>query len=220
MGGRCRSRPWPGRNIVPSSDDELLNLAIAGDRKALTRLLEETGPIVRRKLGRIPPKWQSVLSMDDVMQETYHEAFTDIRRFIPQGMGSFIAWLTTIAKRNLLDCIRLLEAEKRGKGRKRVEPGGGDDSYVALCEVLSSPGKTPSSDAARKEGCRHLERAILELSPVHRQVVQMYDLDNHSAEEVAKTLGCSPGAVFMRRARAHRRMREIMGSTWHYLSSS
>ena len=203
------------------SYEELLNQAIAGERDALGELLETHGPAVREKLaGAIPKRWRSLLALDDVMQQAYADAFLDIDRFTPQGEGSFAAWLLTLAKRNLLDAVRMLEAEKRGGNRKQVEPGAADKSFVTLYELLGGTSSTPSRKAARSEACIELEQAIRRLPRAQRQVVQMYDLEGRPVEEVAAALERSSGAAYMLRARAHRRLSEIMGTASKYLSSS
>ena len=89
-----------------------------------------------------------------------------------------------------------------------------------LIESLGLTMTTPSGEAAVKEACSALERAIQQLPPIYRQVVEMYDLEGHSVEEVARTVGRSPGAVLMTQLRAHRKLREMMGGTSMYFSSS
>jgi len=206
---------------MAQTEADLLCRAAHGDRQALAALLERYGPDVRAKLaGQIPQRWQFILSEDDVMQQTYADALRDIKRFVPQGEGSFLGWLVTLARRNLLDAIKMLEAEKRGGKRKRVEPGSQAESFVALVELLESSGTTPSRYVARKEAGRILERVIQGLPEAYRRVVQLYDLQGRPVQEVAEALGRSCGAVFMLRARAHARMREEMGSASDFLSNS
>ena len=55
-----------------------------------------------------------------------------------------------------------------------------------------------------------LDRAIEQLPLAYREVVRRYDLQGQSAVEVAGQLGCSPGAVYMRRARAHERLQQLL----------
>jgi RNA polymerase sigma-70 factor (ECF subfamily) len=191
------------------------------DRQTLPQLLERHGPVVRQRLAaQIPRCWQSVLSVDDVMQQTYTDAFLDIDRFVPHGEDSFAGWLASLARCNLVDALRMLEADKRGPERRRSESRVGEDSVTALCELLDSPSATPSRQAARDEARTALERAIRQLPDAYRLVVQMYDLENRPVEEVARALGRSPGAVYMVRARAHRRLRELMGATSRYFSTA
>ncbi len=206
---------------MPASDQEMLKKAIAGDEDALTRLLEQHGPVVHRGLvGRISDRWRSVLSEDDVMQQTYADAFVDIGRFAPRDEGSFAGWLSTMANRNLLDAIRMLKADKRGGDRQRIEPQMMDDSFMSLYEMLGGSYTTPSQDAARKEARSAIGRAVQHLPDNYRRVVQMYDLEGRPLEEVAKALDRSCGAVSMLRIRAHRRLAELMGTMSKFLSGS
>ena len=152
------------------------------------------------------------------MQQTYTDAFQDFERFVPRGDESFTAWLTSLARCNLIDALRLLDADKRGKDRQRIEPRSRADSSVALCEQLGVSLTTPSKQVAREEACRALEWALEQLPETYRKIVEMYDLEGRPVDEVAGELNLSPGAMYMRRARAHRSLREIMGSTSQYFS--
>ncbi|MFH1419381.1 MAG: RNA polymerase sigma factor [Planctomycetota bacterium] len=206
---------------MPTIGELALEAAIAGDRDAIAQLLGDAAPALREGIaGQIPARWRSVLSVDDVVQQTYVDAFLDIGRFIPQGPDGLVPWLMKIAKRNLLDAVRWLEAEKRGGARRRASAGNDVDSCVNLLTLLSSPGRTPSSDAARTEACRSLQRSIQNLPVIYQRVVQLYDLDGQSIEEVSEVLDRSPGAVFMLRARAIRRLNEMMGTASQYLSDA
>lgn len=205
--------------MIPS-DTELISRSVSGDQDALTELLERYGPLVRAGLkGQIQTHLQSLLTEDDVMQETYVDAFLDIAKFKPQGEGAFTAWLTTLARRNLIDAIRLLESQKRGGDRRRVETRSEDDSCVALFDYLSGTKTSPSGSAARKEAKSCLLRALGSLPPAYQQVVRMYDLGGKALQEVATAIGRSPGAVLMLRARAHKQLSVQMGTASHYLST-
>jgi len=206
---------------VASVKDDLLMQAIDGDAEALAAVLRREAPAVRQQLaGQIPARWQSVLSVDDVMQETYVDAFLDIARFEPQQESSLTAWLVCIAKRNLLDAIRMLDTEKRGGNWHRLDPPAGDDSFLALFEHLGGSGSTPSRTAARAEARSMLGHALAQLPPAYRQVVETYDLEGRPVEEVAQKLKRTPGAVYMLRARAHRRLAELLGTASQFLTKS
>ncbi len=202
---------------MPESDDGLLRRATAGNGDALGMLLERHGPVVRRDVSkRIPNRWRSLLSDDDVMQQTYADAFRSVTQFVSQGEGSFGKWLATLARCNVRDAVKMLEAQKRGGDRRRVDRRAGDESAVALFEELATTGSTPSQHAASAEARADLEKAIRVLSPTYRQVVQMYDIEGRTIQEVATALNRSPGAVYMLRSRAHDRLRETLGRTSKY----
>ncbi len=198
--------------VMADSGDELLSRAVSGDQGALTALLEQCGPRVRGRLeGKIAAQWRSALDVDDVMQVTYLEAFLHIERFEPSGMGSFVAWLTRIAENNLRDAVKELGRAKRPQPKNRVRAPVGDDSYVALCELLGATSTTPSRHAARGEVRRVLESALGELPEDYAKVIRLYDLEGRSAAEVAGAMGRSTGAVYMLRARALDRLRDGLG---------
>ncbi len=196
---------------MAESDADLLTKAIAGDADALGRLLECHGPQVRQQL-RVHRKWQSVLSADDVIQVTYLEAFLRIGHFTPHGEKSFRGWLRRIAENNLRDAIKELERVKRPQPQKRVEVPAGEDSTIALIELLGGTVTTPSRVAARREACHLMEKAIRSLPEDYQRVVQEHDLQGRSASDVASSMGRSRGAVFMLLARAHDRLKEALGS--------
>ena len=178
--------------------EDLLNRAANGDRDALARLLEQHAPAARRLLvGKIPRRWRSALSVDDVMQQTYIDAFVDIDRFVPHTNGSFAAWLASLAKCNLLDALKMLEADKRGNDFRRIELRSPQDSFITLHELVRAPGTSPSGRVARDEACAVLKWALEQLTEVYRQVVRMYDLEGRSAEEVGRPLPWGDGEALV-----------------------
>lgn len=186
-----------------------LQRAVAGDRDALATLLVEHGPAVARSLARtIPTRWQAVLGMDDVMQQTYIDAVMTIRQCVFCGCGAFHRWLATLARCNLRDAIKALEADKRGGARCRrpygESWGSGGGGSPRLCDADADP----SSRAERDEEVAALRSAIGALPPRYRRVVQSYDLHGDPVQSLAAELGRRPGAVFMIRARALRQLRE------------
>lgn len=207
--------------IAIVSDNELLTRAAEGDADALSALLERHGPNVRRRIARsIPARWRSLLSDDDVMQQTYADAFRTIDRFTSQGEGSLERWLARLAKCNLQDAIKGLEAEKRGGQRRRVGAPDLDRSYADLLEQLPGSWTTPSRSAAKNEARVALDEAIGGLSETYRNVIRLYDLEGRAIEEVAEVMGRSQGAVYMLRARAHDRLRQTLGAASQFLDSS
>jgi RNA polymerase sigma factor (sigma-70 family) len=167
---------------------------------------------VRRRIEpRIPKRFRSVIGVDDVMQQTFVDAYRDAKRFEPRGDDSFAAWLSAIAERNLLDAVRMLEAQKRGGDRRRIEPRTREDSVRGLADLLSGSGTSPSGAAVGREHIGMLEKGLHSLPHDYRAVVEMYDLQGRPIEDVARELNRSQGAAFMLRARAHRLLAEIVG---------
>ena len=208
----------PGESDEYYSANDLLHQAVNGSDQALCELFERHGPSIRRRFTRkIPERWQSVLTLDDLMQETYTNAFLHITDFDPRGESAFESWLATIARHNLINALEMLEADKRGGQRRRVQLVD-SDSFDTLYDQLGGTRNTPSGLAAKVEACSALKGAMAQLPEDLRNVVQLYDLEGRSAAEVSRILLRSNGAMFMLRARAHRALRQLMGTASDFLS--
>lgn len=187
------------------------------DADSLQSLLERHSPNVRRAIeADFPKRLQGLLSPDDVMQETYTDAFLALKNLSARDASSFERWLMSIARRNLVDAIRALEADKRGGGAptKRID----DASYdVFLDALFAESATTPSAAASRAESVVLLKQAIARLPEEYRTVIELCDLAQTPLQQVATKLGRSPGAVFMLRSRACRALRDALGSSSQFL---
>lgn len=197
--------------------EQLVHRATAGDKDALGELLEVFGPEVEATLV-ISPKWQGVLGAADVMQVTYLEAFAQIRDFDPSRAESFPNWLKRIAENNLRDAIRSLQAKKNPPADMKLEAHGAE-SGLALFDILTSGGGTPSRAMRQGEATELLHRALACLPSDYARTIRLYDLEGKPVEEVATLLGRSTGAVYMLRQRAHDRLRGLLGRASQYLES-
>ncbi|MCH8805784.1 MAG: sigma-70 family RNA polymerase sigma factor [Planctomycetes bacterium] len=195
---------------------QLITEAVGGNADALSKLLERHAQALRQALSA-DNTWLSHLELADVIQVTYLEAFLHIRRFDPQRSDSFESWLLKIARNNLRDMQRELAAAKRPPPDKRVTLDFGQ-SCAVLIGTLTGASGTPSRAAAAKEARELLSRALEKLPENYRAVVQLYDLEGCPAVEVAEKLDRSVGAVYMLRARAHDRLRAILGTESKFFS--
>jgi RNA polymerase sigma-70 factor (ECF subfamily) len=196
------------RAVDATDEDALLQRARSGDTDALTTLLgRHAGDLHEVVRAGIPDRWRALVGAEDVLQETFTDAFVGIGAFEPCGEGALRAWLRTLARNNLRDALRCLQAEKRG-GKA---PASMLDALSSLSDLLLADSRaSPSRHAARAEEVAALRAAIEALPPVHRAVVERYDLRGDSVEALAEDLGRSVGAVYLVRNRALRRLREAM----------
>jgi RNA polymerase sigma factor (sigma-70 family) len=203
---------------MDEDDRKLLSKAVTGDADALAQLLARHGPAVQQRL-QIGRQWRGVIDADDVMQVTYLEAFLQIGRFDPGSPSTFEAWLHRIAENNLRDALRGLKRNKRLQPANQVRAQAGEDSYIGLLELIGATSATPSRALRREETHSLLDRAINQLPDDYAAVIRGYDLQGRTITDVADELRRSPGAVHMLRARAHDRLRELLGSASMYLSA-
>lgn len=200
--------------------EKLLADARAGRQEALVSLLAELTPELRRRVaGKIGGPWQSLVDEDDILQVTFMEACTRLEKFTGGGASGFLAWLTKLAENNRIDAVRALEGAKRPGPSKRVNPQAGEDSAVALIEMIGTTSHTPSRSVARGEASKILDMVLGTLPEEYEKVIRLYDLKGKSAGEVAKEMGRSEGAIFMLRARAHDRLRDALGSGSKFFST-
>ena len=209
---RVQSGLWRGTCPVAEKQEELIARAAGGDREALSTLLAGCAAGLRVHLaGRIGRRWRSVLDIDDVLQVTYIEAFLRMGRFKPGENGAFCAWIRRIAENNLRDAIKELGRARRSPGAAPAQPASGDDSWASLSCVLTGA-STPSQHIMREELVDALRVAMEKLPADYRRVVQLCDLEGRPLGEVAAKLGRSEGAIYMLRARAYDRLKELLGS--------
>lgn len=197
----------------PGSNDALLADARRGDRDALTVLLTQHGPTVRGVVtAELGSQYRTVLDEDDVMQVTYLEAFLRISDLNAGDARGFVVWLTQIAKNNLRDAIRGLTRDKRPDPRRRMHAASPDESAVALIELAGCDSTTPSRIAGAAERRGILTDALAQLPADYARVLREYDLACKPVEEVAANMKRSTGAIFMLRARAIERLRDVLPS--------
>jgi RNA polymerase sigma-70 factor (ECF subfamily) len=204
-----------------SREECLVAEAIAGDGAALERLLLlHYASIARHVTARLPADLRDVLSVEDVLQETFMHVFRDIDRFEPRSAGSFVAWVKAVADHRIQDLVKGLTRQKRGGGRVRVRARGGDhpSSMIDLAEWLSADDPTPSRLVARDEADRVIQIALAGLPPDYREVIRWRYFEGRSVEETAQLMGNTPGAVRGLLDRAKQRLRAALGSSSQYLS--
>lgn len=217
-----RRRGVVAEDLVLGQDERnWIRQAVAGDAAAMRSLLERYGPQVWGEIrSRIGRQFQSLIDADDVMQVTYLEAFLQAESITASDPAGFLAWLRRIAENNLRDAIKELERKKRPSPSRRMENADTDESCVALIELLGVDSATPSRVAARGEASGIVQRALDQLPADYASAVRLYDLEGRDIAEVAKEMGRSAGAVHMLRARAHDRLRTLLGKPHHFFSEA
>lgn len=218
---RRKSARTKGQNLGHEEQD-WIRRAVAGDAAAMRSLLERYGPQVWGEIrGRIGRKFQSLIDADDVMQVTYLEAFLQAEFITATDPTGFLAWIRRIAENNLRDAIKELERKKRPGPSRRIENTvDTEESCVALIELLGVDSATPSRVAARGEASGIVQRALDQLPSDYASAVRLYDLEGREIAEVAREMGRSAGAVHMLRARAHDRLRTLLGRPHQFFSEA
>ncbi len=186
---------------VTSSDWALVQRAREGDRDAFRELVERyQGKVAALALGMLRSREDAL----DVVQETFAKAYQSLDRF--KGDASFYTWVYRIAVNLCIDHRR----RETKLPHVALEPGD------ALGGALGGDahGDEPFEQARAGEIRRRLRRAIAELTPEHRAVILLREVEGLSYEEISRVLDCPKGTVMSRLHYARRqlqsRLRELL----------
>ena len=143
----------------------------------------------------------------DLTQETFIKAFSSIKRF--KGKSSFFTWLYRIGINATITHLKRNRLRRFFSFEKMVEEG----SSRELLEILAQ--KTHSNKSALlKELQEKLNEALQKLSPNHRTVVVLFEIDGLSHQEISDIMNCSVGTV---RSRLHYAKQQLQVSLQEYL---
>ena len=180
------------------SDAELVRLARAGDRGAFQELVER----YQRKIYAV---LLGMLHDPDAAWETSQETFLKALRSLDQfkGESSFYTWLYRIA-------VNLAIDYQRREGRKPLL--GLTDEVVEAQQGLQDDMRR--DDPFRRVGNRQIgERvraAIDQLTPEHRAVILLREVEGLSYEEISRVMECAKGTVMSRLHYARKRLQELL----------
>jgi RNA polymerase sigma-70 factor (ECF subfamily) len=187
------------------SDWELVGLAGEGDRDAFRELVER---YQRRVLAVVMGMLHDREAALDVTQETFIKAYRSIGRF--KGDASFYTWIYRIAVNLAIDYQRR-EWRRPIVENQRGAEAPGEDLLDRLRD--ESPGADPFQAAKDSELRERVRQAIDELTPDHKAVILLRELDGLSYEEISRVMQCSKGTVMSRlhyaRKKLQKRLREF-----------
>jgi RNA polymerase sigma-70 factor, ECF subfamily len=201
---------WPD----PSSTQELLDQAKAGNTDAVDQLLAKHREPIRRMIDlRLDPAIAQRLDASDVVQEVLIEANRRLQDYLKAPSMPFHLWLRHIAKDHIIDAHRRHhQAQKRGVNREQPmhRPAWADRSSLDLAAQLLDEDLTPASAAIQQEMQRRLREAIAQLDEDDREVILMRHYELLANQEVASSLGLTEAAASMRYLRAVRKLRDLL----------
>lgn len=171
-----------------TDDETLLRQLRTGDPKALDALLSTHGErmfaLAYSLLGRRPEHRSDA---EDVVQESLLGALRGAARF--EGRSSLTTWLSRIVANQVA-------ALRRYKRVRRADTLDGEDS------------PQPTGARVDPDAKLDVERLLAALSPEHREVIVLRELQGFSYDEIAETLGVPRGTVESRLFRARQVLKD------------
>jgi RNA polymerase sigma-70 factor (ECF subfamily) len=205
----------------PTQHKALVEAAVRGESSALEQLLlEHFTPLERFLRPRIPADVQRHLGAEDVLQETFAQAFRDIKQFRNFDDGSFLAWLKTIAEHRLADVVKLLGRKKRGGDKQRLSSADVTKSSTAamLIDIVGHDSHLPDDSAQRHEIEKAVHVALASLPAIQREVIQARFIHGMDVDQIAAQTGRTSAAVRGLIRRGKDNLAEAMGRSSRWLS--
>lgn len=190
-----RARP---ADIDAGLDDPcgaLLRRAGRGDQSAFAELYDALSPLV---YGVVLKVVRDPSQSEEVAQEVFVELWRLAARFEP-SRGSVRSWAATMAHRRAIDRVRSEQASRDRATRDAARAMPDHDDVVA--EVESN------LDQIR------VRRALVQLSPLQREAVELAWFGGHTYREVAVLLDVAEGTVKTRIRDGMIRLRDELGGT-------
>jgi RNA polymerase sigma-70 factor, ECF subfamily len=189
------------RETSQHDDDDLVARSRAGDHDAF-RLLYE------RYHRRAYAVAMGIVRNPDDAREVVQEAFVKVHGYLAnfRGSSSFYTWLYRIVANLAIDRTR----RARFHHVEYQDQVAHDDVAGADALLPSTLGMNPGAEMERTELRACLESSLAALSPAHRAVLVLREVEGLSYSEMARTVGCAKGTIMSRLFHARRRMQRLI----------
>ena len=184
------------------SELDLVKRCQAGETEAFDELVTRYRT---RVFGMIYNMVHSEQDAWDLAQDSFVKAWKSIGRF--RGQSSFYTWIYRIVMNVTIDWLR----------KKQVKGAGAEfDDAIQLKEIDPAAKTLPKPDALPYEGIQRgeiraqIDNAIAQLSPEHRAVILMKEVEDMHYREIAEALGCSIGTVMSRLFYARKKLQNLL----------
>src|SRR5258708_2768054 len=199
-------RPTMQTEATPAQADvselDLVKRCQAGDTEAFDELVTRYRTRVFSMIYNMVHNEQDAW---DLAQDSFVKAWKSIKRF--RGRSSFYTWIYRIVMNVTIDWLR----------KKQVKGAGAEfDDAVELKEIDPASRTVPKADALpfetmeRSEIRARIDKAIAQLSPEHRAVILMKEIEQIQYHEITETLGCSIGTVMSRLFYARKKLQNLL----------
>ncbi len=178
------------RAPVDPAEAALIARSRRGDREAFDQLVAAHQDRIYHAAYRITGNAEDA---HDATQETFVKAFRALPRY--RHEAAFATWLHRIAVNAALDVIR----------RRPQTPAASLEDVV-----LPATAYNPDVEAERRDLQRRVHQALQRLSPDHRTIIVLRDLQGLAYEEVAVALAIPVGTVRSRLSRAREALRVLL----------
>jgi RNA polymerase sigma-70 factor, ECF subfamily len=140
----------------------------------------------------------------DICQDAFLKVHKNLEGFA--GDAQFFTWLYRIVMNLCIDHLRKKRGERVEFDDTLATNDAGDDTGIAPRRTGFDPGRALHD----KELRGRIREALAKLSPTHRAVLVMREVDGLSYKEMADIAGCSIGTVMSRLFHARKKMQKML----------
>ena len=173
-----------------TSDEALIVRIAAGDKLAMQVLFARHHVRVYRFVLRLV---RSETAAEDLISEVFLDVWRQAGKF--EARSAVSTWLLAIARFKALSSLR-----------KRSEEELDEETAAAI----EDPGDDPEVAIQKKDKSAVLRKCIDQLSPDHREIVDLVYYHEKSIEEVAEIVGIPENTVKTRMFYARKRLSELL----------
>jgi RNA polymerase sigma-70 factor, ECF subfamily len=177
---------------VQTSDEALVQLIASGDKKALQILFARHNVRVFRFVLRFLGD-ESLA--EDLVSEVFFDVWRQADRFESRSQVS--TWLMAIARNKALTVLRRRTTEEL-------------DEEVA--EFIEDPADNPEVTMQKTQRSAVLQDCLGQLSPAHREIIDLVYYHEKSIDEVAEIIGVPQNTVKTRMFYARKRIGELLAT--------
>ncbi len=180
------------------TEQELVHSAQKGDTSAFGQLVEAHQSKIYTLCYRMTGNAEDAA---DLTQEVFLSAWRSLSRF--QEQSSFGTWIYRMATNASIDFLR------REKRRQVLSMTMEEDSEERQAQVPDER-YSPHRLLEQKEARQAVANALAALSPEHRQVLVLREMEGLSYQEIGRLLDLEEGTVKSRIARARLALRDFL----------
>ena len=174
------------------SDEALVTQIAQRDKRALQSLYSRHHVRIYRFALRF---LNDEAAAEDTVSEVFIDVWRQAERF--EGRSQVTTWLLAIARNKALSLLRRRSSEEL-------------DDEVA--EFIEDPSDNPEAAMLKSQRASVLQDCLTQLSPAHREIVDLVYYHEKSVEEVAEIISVPANTVKTRMFYARKRIGELMAA--------
>ena len=185
--------PAPVQATAQDTSDETLVAQIAQRDKHALQLLYSRHHV---RIYRFALRFlNDEAAAEDTVSEVFIDVWPQAERF--EGRSQVTTWLLAIARNKALSLLRRRSSEEL-------------DDEVA--EFIEDPSDNPEAAMLKSQRASVLQDCLTQLSPAHREIVDLVYYHEKSVEEVAEIISVPANTVKTRMFYARKRIGELMAA--------